>query len=342
MSLTIKDIAEMSGVSKGTVSRVINNNPEGVSEETRNKILQLIDEVGYVPNRMARSITVSETKTIGLIIPDIQNPFFTHVVRGVEDYSIENGYTVFLCNSDSDTKKETKYLYNFLEKRVDGIILNSCGNLKDPKLSSLIHNSNTPVVLLDRKTDDFFDYPGVFVNNMLATYEGVSYLAKGGAKHIAYLAGEKNVYTVEERLKGYYKALEEAGLKVKSKYINYGNYKIQSGYERMKKIIQLNPEIDAVFAGSDTIAIGVLKALREMHIPVPDQVEVIGFDNIEMSGEITPALSTIAQPMYEMGYKAAQMLLSSINNKTIKQADQYLSTALLIRDSTKRKNEGSL
>ena len=337
MALTIKDIASMAGVSKGTVSRVINNNPEGVSEETREKILKLIDEVGYVPNKMARSITVAETKTIGLIIPDVQNPFFPQVIRGVEDCAMENGYTVFLCNSDSDIKKEQKYLYTFLEKRVDGIIINTSGDLNDKKLTALIHKSNIPIVILDRKIKELSRYPGVYVDNARAAREGVSYLIENGASNIAYIAGVKDVYTVEERLKGYCMALEDAGIIINKGYLSYGGYNIHSGYERTREMLTDNPEIDGIFAGCDTIAIGVLKALRELNKKVPEDIQLLGFDNITMSGEMVPPITTVSQPMYDMGYQAARMLLASIQDKTIHQADQYLETDLMIRESTRKK-----
>lgn len=336
MSLTINDIAKMAGVSKGTVSRVINNNPEGVSSETRNRILKLIEEVGYVPNRVARSITVSETKTIGLIIPDVQNPFFPQVVRGVEDCAMENGYTVFLCNSDSNIMKEQKYLYTFLEKRVDGIIINTCGEYKDRNLNKLIHNSKIPIVLMDRKTKDLSEFPGVFVDNAQAALEGVSYLIRNGSRNIFYMGGEKGVYTAEERLKGYKDALKKAEIKFNKEYESFGDYNIQSGYERTMEFMKKYPEIDAVFAGSDIIAIGVLKALHELGISVPGQIEILGFDNIAMSEVVTPALSTVGQPIYDIGYRTAKKLISSIHEKQVKQEDEYLKTELVIRQSVRK------
>lgn len=335
--MTIDDIAKLAGVSKGTVSRVINNSKDGVSDETRRKILEIIEAVGYVPNRMARSITVSETKTIGLMIPDVQNPFFPQVVRGVEDYAMKYGYTVFLCNSDSNVEKEQTYLYDFLEKRVDGIIINTSGELNNPKLISLIKNSKIPVVLLDRKIGSFSEYPGVYVNNMEASYKGTLYLLHNGNKNIAFLGGTREVYTSEERYHGFLKAHEESNVPVREDLVSFEAYNIQSGYERTLKLMKNSTGLDAIFAGSDIIAVGVLKALHEQGVRVPEEIEILGFDNIWICDVVTPTLSTIGQPAYDIGYIAARKLIAAIMNKELVQEDEYLETQLILRESTRTK-----
>lgn len=333
--MTIKDIAKMAGVSKGTVSRIINNIPDGVSEATRKNILEIIERVGYVPNRVARSITVSETRAIGLIIPDVQNPFFPQLVRGIEDCAMENGYTVFLCNSDSDIEKEQKYLYTFLEKRVDGIIVNTCGELNDKRLNMAIRNSGTPVILLDRKTDYFKEYPGVYIDNRQAAFDGGCFLLKSGAKHVAFLGGQEFLYTTEERCRGYRMAHEHFGITENEDLISYGEYSMDSGYTRTIELMKKHPYTDAIFAGSDVIALGVLKALRLLGVDVPGCVQVLGFDNIAISEVIYPTLSTVSQPIYEEGYCAAQKLIDSIINKDVRQNDEYLVTKLVLRESTR-------
>lgn len=334
MKITIKDIAKMANVSKGTVSRVINNKPEGVSEETRRRILDIIDEVGYVPNLNARSITVSETNTIGLIIPDVSNPFFSELARGVEDCSSKYGYTVFLCNSDMDLEKQKNYLTALFEKRVDGIILNTSGDFNDEKFRDKFNKLNIPVVLIDRKTKDIERYKGVFIDNEEAGYMATKFLISGGNKNIAYLAGPRSIDTSMKRLDGYDKALKEAGIKSNRDYVIFGDYTIKSGYERTLLLMEKQREIQAIFAGSDIIAIGVLKALKDMNISVPDEVEVIGIDNINISNLLTPSLTTVAQPIYEIGYKACEKLINFINNKSDKE-DEYLPVKLVIRNSTR-------
>lgn len=338
--LTIEGIAKLAGVSKGTVSRVINNKPEGVSEETRKRIQDIIEEVGYVPNLMARSITVAQTKTIGLIIPDVQNPFFAQVIRGVEDCAMQYGYTVFLCNSDSNIEKEKKYLFQFLQKRVDGIIINTSGEIKHPKLTTLIHNSNVPVVLLDRKTSDFAKYPGVYVDNFSAAMKGTLFLIDNGNQDIAYLGGDP-VQTTLDRYEGFSKAHKERNLEPRKELISFGEHNIASGYERTKELLLLEKRPDAIFAGSDIIAVGVCRALREANIQVPREIEILGFDNIWICDAVTPTLSTIAQPIYEIGYVAAEKIMNSILIKEQKQEDEYLETHLILRDSTRRQENMS-
>lgn len=333
--MNISDIAKLAGVSKGTVSRVINNKPEGMSEETRKNIIKIIEEVGYVPNSMARSIAVSETKIIGAIIPDVENPFFAQIVRGVEDYALKNGYTVFLCNSDFNVKKEQKYLYSLLEKRVDGIILNTSGELGSGRLRNLLHQNNIPIIVMDRKTNDFKDYPGVFIDNEQAAYEGVSYLINKGNKNIVFLGGEKSVYTVQERFKGYKRAMENAGIDIDENRITFGKLSIESGYERACKLLKEKVKIDAIFSSADVIAFGALKAAREYNIEIPNQIEVLGFDNISLCDIVTPTLSTVGQPIYKIGETAAQMLVESIRNKDKTFQDVYLQTELVIRQSTR-------
>ena len=333
--MNINDIAKLAGVSKGTVSRVINNKPEGMSEQTRSKINKIIEEVGFVPNSMARSIAISETKIIGVIVQDVQNPFFSQIIRGVEDYALEKGYTVFLCNSDSDIIKEQNYLYSLLEKRADGIILNTSGDLNSERLVGLLRTSKLPIVLMDRKTNDFQDYPGVYINNEQAAYDGVTYLIKNGNKNIVYLGGELTVYSAQERFKGYRRAMEAAGLEVFTNDISYGEYSIESGYERTCWLIENKVKIDAIFAGADIIAIGALKAAKKYKILVPEQMEVLGFDNISFCEIVTPTLSTVGQPIYKLGLKAAEMLIDSIGDRDRIFEDVYLPTELIIRESTR-------
>jgi len=334
--MNINDIAHMVGVSKGTVSRVINNSKTGVSEETRARILKTIEEVGYIPNRMAGSIAIAKTKTIGLIIPDIQNLFFPQMVRGVENCAMENGYSLFLCNTDSSIRKQEIYLRAFMEKRVDGILINTCGVMQDRTLWKSICQSGIPIVLLDRKTSDFADKPGIFIDNREAAYMGVSHLIDTGCRKILFLCGPKDVFTSSERLKGYCKALHIADIPYREDYVIYGTHTAQYGYDTIKELLPRYPEVDAVFAGADTIAVGVLKALREMEIPVPDQISVLGFDNIMFSEFLSPPLTTVAQPIYDIGYRAAEKLLSCIRHEPGSDKSEYMGTVLIQRESTRK------
>ena len=333
--INITDIARMAGVSKGTVSRVINNSKDGVSEETRARILSIIEEVGYIPNRMAGSIAIAKTKTLGLIIPDIQNMFFPQMVRGVENCAIENGYTLFLCNTDSDIKKEELYLRAFMEKRVDGILINTCGDMGDRSLLRSIIQSGIPIVLLDRKSNDFADKPGVFIDNKAAAYAGVEYLIHTGCRKILFLCGPKEVFTSSERLKGYREALSMAGISYRESYVTYGTHTAEYGYTAIKELLAQHSDIDAVFTGADTIAFGVLRALNEMNITVPDQISVMGFDNIMLGEYVSPPLTTVAQPIYDIGYRAVKKLISCIRREPGCSENEFMKTRIVRRGTTR-------
>lgn len=332
--MNISDIAKMTGVSKGTVSRVINDSPEGVSEETRQRIKKIIEEVGYVPNRVAGSITHARTKTIGIIIPDIQNFFFPQVVKGIEDCAREHGYTVFLGNSESDIKNEERYLRTFIEKRVDGIVLNTCGAITDKRLLNSLEVSHIPIVLMDRKSESFSNVPGIYVDNRSAAREGVAFLIQRGLRHIAYLGGNNQLYTSRERYRGYLMALEEAGIPVDPGLVLHGDYSIASGIEMVDRLADRLDKLDGIFAGSDMTAIGVIKALREKNIRIPEDIQVLGFDNIEMSSVLTPALTTMSQPMYEIGYRAMRKLLDIFEDTEDCMQSEYLHATLIRRETT--------
>ncbi len=334
--MTINDIARMAGVSKGTVSRVINNNPRGVSEETRQHILDIIERVGYVPNRMAGSITLARTKMLGLIIPDIQNMFFPQMVRGAEDCAMEHGYTLFLCNSDSNIQKEQQYLQAFIEKRVDGILINSCGERMEERLRRSIQKSNIPVVLLDRRSKDFPGAPGIFVDNEEGAYTGTCHLIDSGCTAICFLGGPEGVNTTAERFRGYRQALKESGISFRPEYVLYGSYSTLSGYERMKNILESELKIDGVFAGADIIAVGALRALRERQVSVPEEISVLGFDNIAISADLSPSLTTMAQPIYEIGYRAVSKLLAQIHRDPGCDRSEWMHTTLVLRESTQK------
>jgi LacI family transcriptional regulator len=338
MNITITDIAKMSNVSKATVSRVINNKIGGVSQETKERILKIIQDVGYKPNLMARSIVTSETKTIGLIIPDIQNPFFPQMVRGVQDYAVSQNYTVFLCNSDSNVEKQQHYIDTFLQKRVDGLILTTSGDIYPGHAQNMYKQYNVPVVLLDRKIAGLSYNAGVFIDNIDGAYQAVSYLLKDNlTEQVAFLGGPKEVDTCAERFQGYVQAHEEKNIPIDPELVSYGEYTVESGYEMAEDLINKHGPVGRIFAASDIIAIGAIRALRKMHISIPKETEIIGFDNIGISDMIYPAITTMAQPIYDIGYIAAKKLIKLLNGEEIGQKNEILPTKLIVRETTKER-----
>lgn len=337
MKVTISDIARMANVSKATVSRVINDKPEGVGKEMREKILRLVEENNYQPSVIARSLVTKKTKTIGLIIPDITNPYFPQLVRGAEDYANRNKYHIFLCNSDKDVKKEKEYLKAFIEKSVDGVILTSNISATDAMQYEMLKKNNIPCVLLDRYVEYKSYKAGVFLDNIKGAYMATEYLLKQGHTKIAFVTGPLEVTTSVNRLKGYEKACNDRGIRIDNDLVMEGDYLMESGYRHILNLLEKGREFTAVFAGNDMMAIGAMKALKSKNIKIPEEVEIIGFDNIEFSQMVEPALTTVAQPAYEMGAKGAELLIKLVEGKKLKMKNIYMEPELIIRGTTRRK-----
>ncbi|MGB9779554.1 LacI family DNA-binding transcriptional regulator [Caldanaerobacter sp.] len=333
MAVTIKDIARLANVSVTTVSRVINNKPEGVSEETRQKILKLVRELGYQPNAIARGLVTKKTKTIGLIIPDISNPFFPDIARGVEDSAHIYGYNVFLCNTDDNLEKESEYIKALKEKYVDGIIFTSSSIPKHEHIIELVE-SGIPVVIMDRRVDSENIY-GVFLDNYEGGYIATKHLIDLGHEKIGCITGPLHTKSARERLEGYKKALLDSGIKIDEKLIFEGDYKINGGIIGAERLLKDNKDMSAIFACNDLMAYGAYKTIRSFGYKIPDDISVVGFDDIQLSQILEPQLTTIKQPAYDMGLTAARMLIKLIEGKKLKKKIINFRPQLVIRQSTK-------
>ncbi|MBE3578676.1 LacI family DNA-binding transcriptional regulator [Caldanaerobacter subterraneus] len=333
MAVTIKDIARLANVSVTTVSRVINNKPEGVSEETRQKILKLVKELGYQPNAIARGLVTKKTKTIGLIIPDISNPFFPDIARGVEDSAHIYGYNVFLCNTDDNLEKESEYIKALKEKYVDGIIFTSSSIPKHEHIIELVE-SGIPVVIMDRRVDSENIY-GVFLDNYEGGYIATKHLIDLGHEKIGCITGPLYTKSAKERLEGYKKALLDSGIKIDEKLIFEGDYKINGGIIGAERLLKDNKDMSAIFACNDLMAYGAYKTIRSFGYKIPDDISVVGFDDIQLSQILEPQLTTIKQPAYDMGLTAARMLIKLIEGKKLKKKIINFRPQLVIRQSTK-------
>lgn len=328
---TIKDVALLAGVSITTVSHVINET-RFVSDELRTSVLAAVEELNYRPNVLARSLRRGETKTIGLIVPDNSNPFFAEVARIVEDVGFENGYSVILCNSDGNADKEAAYINVLITKQVDGIIFIAAGG-KQEHLRELLAQ-HIPVVVADR------DIPQtladvVLVNNEQGGYDAARYLITLGHRRVACIAGPSDVSPSADRVHGYRRALRESGIPVAQELIVPGDFRSQSGETAMAQLLGLDEPPSAVFACNDVMAIGALRAVRNAGLQVPGDVSIIGFDNISSASAVSPALTTIAQPIVELAIQAAQLLISRIQNGQEGRSGQriVLDTELVVRDS---------
>lgn len=323
--MTIKRIAELAKVSNATVSKVINGKDKYISEATRQRVLKIVEEEGYIPNGVAKSLKMKKTKTIGIIVPDVMNLFYSELVRGAEDIAEKEGYSIIICNTDNKNSKEEKYIQILQEKMVDGIILTSTENSTDKSL----RRCSSPVVLVDRDIDFDKNVGRIFVNNEESAYNATAYLIKEGCKNIGFISsGKKNKPSID-RLNGYKRGLSDNGIALEEKKIFQKSYSIESGFQGVHTLLE-RTKIDGIFCGNDLIAIGAIKALKEKKISIPEQIKIIGFDDILLSQYIDPPLTTMKQPTYNMGEEAVRMLVDIIANKDIEMT-KILKTRLVKR-----------
>lgn len=308
---TIQDVARRAGVSPITVSRVINHSPY-CSRKTVEKVEAAIAELGYVPNTLARSLRSKRTQTLALVLTDITNPFFTTLARGVEDTASSAGFNVIFCNTDESEAKEQKYIQLLLQKQVDGMLLVPA--LSHPDSVRTIRKQGTPVVVLDRCM------PGVEADVVRCDSEEGAYrlvrlLLDLGHRRIAVLTGHKEVSTAEDRAAGYRRAMAEAGL-ADDEIVIFGEFNQASGYAMTRQALALHPAPTGIFAANNFIAIGALKALQELGLSVPQDISLVAFDDLP-PGLITFSFLTVAaQPAYEMGRVATNLLLGRLDSET--------------------------
>ncbi|WP_163195323.1 LacI family DNA-binding transcriptional regulator [Clostridium thermarum] len=332
MSVSIKDVAKEAGVSIATVSRVLND-VDVVNEDTKKKVQDAIKKLGYRPNIVARSLKTQRTRTVGILIPDISSQFYPEIVRGTEDVANIYDYNIILCNSDSDLEKEKEYLRVLKEKMVDGVLYMSSS--LEPEIVELIKELDLKTVLVVTSDKDK-TFPSVSIDNREAAYDATMFLLNKGNKKVAYIGVHKDeVNAAAVRYFGYEDALKEKGMEVDENFVYFGEQKAHEGYEGVNKILEKGT-FDALFCASDEIAMGAINSLRDKGIRVPEDVDVIGFDNIYSSSIFYPKLTTVAQPMYDMGSVGMRMLIKTINKKELEEKNYILPYEIIERDSTKR------
>ncbi|MBZ9606289.1 LacI family transcriptional regulator [Clostridium estertheticum] len=332
MAASIKDVAREAGVSIATVSRVLND-IDVVNEDTKKKVNDAIKKLSYRPNIVARSLKTQKSSTIGIIIPDISNQFYPEIVRGCEDVANIYKYNIMLCNADLDVDKEMESLRILKEKMIDGVIYMS--NSIENNVISLIKELEMPTVLVET-TDAGGILPSVTIDNVRAAADAVKYLINRGNKKIAYVGTDiEKVNALAKRHTGYIKGLEEMGITLDKELIYLGGVKARDGYKGINAILDKGVQIDAVFCASDEIAMGVINALRDKSIKVPEDIDVMGFDDIYSASIFYPKLTTVAQPMYDMGSVSMRMLIKAINNLEVEEKHFVLPYRIVERDSCK-------
>ncbi|WP_432357566.1 LacI family DNA-binding transcriptional regulator [Sporosarcina sp. UB5] len=322
---SIRDVAKHAGVSVATVSRVLNDKGY-VHEDTRKKVESSIAELNYRPNEVARSLFNKQSKTLGLILPDIMNPFFPELARAIEDTATKLGYTVILCNTDENEEKAKRYVDVLLQKYVDGIIIAS-NTIQEKTIREL----PVPVVCIDREISK--DIPTIVVDNKKGAQMATRFLKEKGRRKIAHIRGPFDLLNANERCEGYRDVVSGEEWFTES-YIVNGNYRMDTATEVALELLQKHPDIDGIFAASDTMAIGAMKAAYEHGLKIPEDISIIGFDGIALAQASIPELTTIEQPLYELGQKAAKMLIKLIKGQTVKQTFYQFDVQLVERDST--------
>jgi LacI family transcriptional regulator len=326
----MRDVAERAGVSVTTVSHVVNNTRK-VNPETKDRVEQAMLALGYRPNVLARSLRRGQSQTIGVILPDNTNPYFAEVVRGIEDSSFFQGYSIILCNSDNDLEKERLYTNVLMEKQVDGVIFVAAG-LSGRNIENLA-KLGVPFVLVDRRVPQIeADY--VLADNQGGGFKAVNHLIGLGHRAIACLAGPEGVALSSERVEGYRQALEEAGIPFDPSWVVEGDFQYQAGYASARKLFSAQKTPTAIFACNDLMAIGIYRCAHERGMRIPGDLSIVGFDDIRLAAFTNPPLTTVKQSKHEMGSIAARLLIERMAQPNLPPRLEILETQLVVRGST--------
>lgn len=334
MNTTIYDVARVAGVSMATVSRVVNGNPN-VKPTTRKKVLEAIETLGYRPNAVARGLASKRTTTVGVVIPDISNIFFAELARGIEDIATMYKYNIILCNSDQNKDKEIHLINTLLEKQVDGIVFMG-GQITE---EHVLEFKRSPVpIVLSATVDPKKEFPSVNINYQEAAYDAVKFLISNGHTKIGMLTGSlEDPVNGYQKYLGFRKAIEEAKIPFNEDYVVVGDYTYDSGIEAMENFLSLDERPTAIFAGTDEMALGIIHGAQDRGIHVPNDIEVVGFDNTRLAAMVRPTLTTVVQPMYDIGAVSMRLLTKYMNKEDVSDEVVVLPHRIEFRQSTKQK-----
>jgi DNA-binding LacI/PurR family transcriptional regulator len=328
---SLTEVAKKAGVSIATVSRVINNNAN-VNPETRAKVEHAIKLLRYKPNRVAKRLRNKNASgnLLGVLIPDIQNPFYVEVLRGIEDVSYAHRYALIMCNFSQDEKKEQMYLDILQSESIDGLIAAPASE-HDQKVVNLV-KSGLPIVCVDRGLVDV-DVDVVLVENRNGAFAAVDHLAKKGYKRIAYISGLSQIPSSRQREQGYIEALQANNLPVDKALIKYGDSRHLSSMMLCEELLNAANPPDAIFTGNNLITLGALEAINRKGLNIPNDVAIIGFDDMHFANSLNPPLTAVRQPAYEIGKRAAELLIQRINDPSRPTVNMILKTELMLRRS---------
>lgn len=332
--MTVKDVARHATLSTASVSRALKS-PESVRPDTLKRVQRAVKALGYTPNTIARSLKTNTSMLVGIVIPDILNPFFARVVKGVEEVIGARHYTAIICDSEENPQKERKYVVDLLERRAEGIV--TIPSREKSEILSLCKGKHVPLVFVDR----FFSgkYDSIRVSNFKGMSLLVSHLVKQGCKRIALIGGPIDTLPGRERLDGYGKALQSLHFHFDEKIVVSGDFSVECGYRLMQNLLlkRISSKIDAVIIGNNLMGIGALRAVKESGIIVPAEIAIGVFDDISLADIFTPSITVVAQPDTEMGRIAGKMLLERIQQgNSLLPREIILEPQLVVRESTRR------
>ncbi|WP_114192802.1 ribose operon transcriptional repressor RbsR [Edaphovirga cremea] len=327
---TMKDVARLAGVSTSTVSHVINDN-RFVSDAIRDKVKNAVKQLNYAPSALARSLKIKQTRTLGMLLTASTNPFYAEVVRGVERSCYERGYSLILCNTEGDVERMNRSMETLLQKRVDGLLL-MCTENHLPSQDSMSRYPSLPIVMMD--WTPFEDANDIIQDNALVGGEiATRFLISRGYTQIACIAGPQDKTPARDRLEGYRTAMHLANLPILPGYEVFSDFEFEGGLTAMNQLLALPQPPHAVFVGNDAMAVGVYQALYQRGLSIPQDVAVIGYDDIELARYMAPPLTTIHQPKDDLGELAVDTLLHRLNNPTAEPQILVLTPELVVRDS---------
>lgn len=329
--ISIRDVARLAGVSPSTVSRVMNGTAK-VNEEKQQKVEQVVRETGFRPNEAARTLYKKSAHIIGVVVPDIENPFFNAMAKAIEEEAYRNGYRLTLCNSSNDLEKERNNINLLDSMNADGIILLT----NQEEMAEETLHCNIPVVTLDRQIKNSNEVACIQANHYSGGRMAMEYLLKCGCKHVVHMQGPQNLSSARQRTKGYMDVCEEHNI---TPQMIACLYQFEDGLKQTEYLLKQYPGTDGIIAPNDMAAISVYKILKKHGYQVPGDIQIIGFDNINLSSLVTPELTTIGQPIKEMGTAAVQMLLEHLQQKEVKKQNIF-PVELIIRETTINQKKG--
>ncbi len=337
IAVTIHDIAKELSISASTVSRALNDNPR-ISEKTKKKIEEVAKSMGYQPNIIASNLRNRKTNTIGIVVPLINRHFFSSFISGVEDFAFASGYNVVISQSNDMLNKEKQIVHSMFSNRVDGIIISISMQTDKFEHFAPFVNTDTPIVFFDRVVPTLKSHK-IVVDDFMVGFKATQHLIEQSYERIAHLAGPTVLHTYKDRMSGYLSALEKNGMKIRDEYIIHNKLTRIDGQDAITQLLALPEPPDALFCGNDTSALSVLSYLKKVGINVPNDFGLIGFSDEPASELVTPSISTLKQPAYDMGIKAAELLINEILSDVNSGEYQTITvpTELIFRESSRRK-----